>query len=206
MTASANRRAVLLPVLAAALVGGVLGVQVANGGGDFVPARSPDPCAVGDVTSVSTGIEGLGERVVLLGLDGAACRLGMTREALILQLVTPGRRSDAEINALHAGLLGAVDKMKAAGTLPPASDYTDEAVDNADLNGFVKLLIKALPDSVIDAALKTDDVLKRTINNLDLRTLLADVNDPDELRRRINDAVTAAVRESLIDRLHDLLP
>lgn len=206
MTPAVNWRAALLPVLAAALVGGVLGTQLANGGGDFVPARSVDPCAVSDVTSVSTGIEGLGERVVLLGLDGAACRLGMTREALILQLATPGTRSDAEIHALHAGLLGAVDKMKAAGTLPPASDFTDEAVDNADLNGIVKFLIKALPDSVIDAALKTDDVLKRTIDNLDLRAVLAELNDPDELRRRINDAVTQAVKDSLIDRLRDLLP
>jgi len=206
MTSAMKWRAVLLPVLAAALVGGVLGVQVANGGGDFVPARSADPCTVRDVTSVSSGIDGLGERVVLLGLDGAACRLDITREALILQLATPGTRSDAEINALRAGLLGAVDKMKAAGTLPPASDYSDEAVDNSDLNGFVKFLIKALPDSVIDGALKADDVLKRTINNLDLRAVLADLNDPDELRGRINDAVTQAVKDSLIDRLHDLLP
>ena len=199
-------RAVLLPALAAALVGGVLGVQLANGGGDFVPARSSNPCAVRDVTSVSPGIEGLGERVVLLGLDGAACRLGMTREALILQLATPGTRSNAEINALRAGLLGAVNKMKAAGTLPPASDFTDEAVDNSDLNGIVKFLIKALPDSVVDAALKTDDVLRRTISNLDLRAVLGELNDPDELSRRINDAVTQAVKDSLIDRLRDLLP
>lgn len=206
MTAAVNRRAVLLPVLAAALVGGVLGVQVAHGGGDFVPARAADPCAVRDVKSVSTGIDGLAERVVLLGLDGAACRLGMTREALILQLAAPGTRSDAEINALHAGLLGAVDKMKAAGTLPPVSDFSDEAVDNSDLNSFLKYLIKALPDSVIDGALKTDDVLKRTINNLDLRAVLADLNDPDELRGRINDAVTQAVKDALVDRLHDLLP
>ena len=202
MTSAAKLRATLLPVLAAALVGGVLGVQVANGGGDFVPARSADPCTVRDVTTVSSGIEGLGERVVLLGLDGAACRLHVTREALILQLATPGKRSDAD----RRGILGAVDKMKAAGTLPPASDYSDEAVDNADLNGFVKFLIKALPDSVIDAALKTDDVLKRTITNLDLRTVLADLNDPDELRRRINDAVTQAVKDSLVDRLQDLVP
>lgn len=206
MTSAMKWRAVLLPVLAAALVGGVLGVEVANGGGDFVPARSADPCTVRDVTSVSSGIEGLGERVVLLGLDGAACRLDMTREALILQLATPGTRSEAEITALRAGLLGAVDKMKAAGTLPPASDYSDEAVDSSDLNGFVKFLIKALPDSVIDGALKTDDVLKRTINNLDLRAVLTELNDPDELRARINDAVTQAVKDSLIDRLHDLLP
>lgn len=196
----------LLPLLAAALVGGVLGVQVANGGGDFVPARAADPCTVRDVTSVSTGIDALGERVVLLGLDGAACRLGMTREELILQLATPGPRSATEIHALRAGLLGAVDKMKAAGTLPPASDFTGEAVDNSSLNTFVKLLVKALPDSVVDTALKTDDVLRRTINNLDLRAVLAELNSPDELSHRINDAVTQAVKDSLIDRLRDLVP
>jgi hypothetical protein len=201
-----NRRAALLPVLAAALVSGVLGVQVANGGGDFVPARPADPCTVRDVTSVSSGIDGLTERLVVLGLDGAACRLGVTREALVLDLAMPGKRTPAEINALRAGLLGAVDRMKAAGTLPPASDLSDEALDNADLPGFVKFLIRALPDSVINGALKTDDVLKRTINGLDLRTVLGDLDNPDELTRLINHAVTQAVKDSLVARLRDLLP
>jgi hypothetical protein len=206
MRAAVNWRALALPLLAAALIGGVLGIQIGSGGGDFIPARSADPCAVKDVTSVSSGIEGLTERVVLLGLDGAACRLGMTREALVLQLATPGRRTAAEINALRAGLLGAVSRMRAAGTLPPASDLADEAVDNSDLSGFVKFLIHALPDSVINAALKTDDVLKRTINGLDLRTVLADLDNPNELTRLINSAVTQAVKDSLVARLRDLLP
>jgi hypothetical protein len=59
---------------------------------------------------------------------------------------------------------------------------------------------------VVDSALKTDDVLKRTINNLDLRAVLAELNDPNELSHRINDAVTQAVKDSLIDRLRDLVP
>ena len=131
---------------------GVLGVQLANGGGDFAPARPAHPCAHRTVTSVSTGIEGLGERLVLLGLDGAACRLHVTREALVLEprrgrARPPTPRSDA----LRAGLLEAVDRMKADGTLPPASKLTDEALDNADLNDFVKAAIRALPDSLIDA-------------------------------------------------------
>src|SRR5207237_7411752 len=122
MTAAVNRRALVLPLLAAVLVSGVLGVQVASGGGEFVPARAADPCAARVVTSVSTGIEGLGERLVLLGLDAAACRLGRTREALILKLAQPGRRTDAQIDALRAGLLAAVSRLNAEGTLPPASD------------------------------------------------------------------------------------
>jgi hypothetical protein len=197
-------RALLLPIIAVALVSGVLAVHLANGGGDFVPARAADPCAPRAVTSVSSGIEGLGERLVLLGLDGAACRLGTTREALILRLAEPGKRTDAEIDALRAGLLGAVSRMHAEGTLPRASDLVDEAVDKSDLPGLVKAALRLVPDSLIDAALKTDDVLRRTIENLDLRDLLADVNDPDRVSHQINAAVTQAVKDALVARLRDL--
>jgi hypothetical protein len=194
-----------LPVVAAALVSGVLGVQVANGGGEFTPARAADPCAPRVVTSVSTGIDGLGERLVLLGLDGAACRLGRTREALILGLAIRGVASDAEVAALRAGLLGAVGRMQAEHTVPPASELADEALDNADLPGFVKALIRALPDSLLDGALKTDDVLRRTINNLDIRALLMDVQNPDAINERIDRAVTKAVKDSILARLRDLV-
>ncbi len=61
--------------------------------------------------------------------------------------------------------------MQDDGSLPPASELVDEALESADLNDFVKTLIRALPDSVVDAALKTDDVLTRAIEDLDLRTL-----------------------------------
>jgi hypothetical protein len=59
---------------------------------------------------------------------------------------------------------------------------------------------------VIDAALKTDDVLRRTVDGLDLREVLADLDNPDDLNRRISDAATQAVRDALVDRLRDLLP
>lgn len=206
MKPAVNLRAAALPVIAAALVSGVLGVQVANGGGDFAPARAADPCVNRVVTTISTGIEGLGERLVQLGLDGAACRLGMSREALVLELAQPGEPTDAQINALRAGLLGAVGRMKAEGTLPRASDLADEALDDADLPGFVKGLIRALPDSLLNGALKTDDVLRRTINGLDLRSLLGGLDNPDEITRQINAAVTKAVKDSLVARLRDLLP
>lgn len=200
-----NGRAAVLPVLAAALVSGVLGAELAHGGGHYAPLRTADPCAARVVTPVSTGIDGLTERLVLLGLDGAACRLGISREALTLQLAQPGRRTDAQIGAVRAGLLGAVDRMKADGTLPPASDLADDAVDRSDLNFFVKAAIRALPDSVINSALKTDDVLRRTIRNLDLRDVLSHLNDPGNLNAEIEAAVTKAVRDSLIARLRDLL-
>ncbi|MEP6599736.1 MAG: hypothetical protein ABJB98_09870 [Actinomycetota bacterium] len=206
MTLGARLRALALPLTAAALVSGVLGVQVASGGGDFAPVRPAQPCVQRTVTSVSTGIEGLGERLVLLGLDGAACRLAMTREALTLRLgQSNAPATDAQVDALRAGLLEAVDRMKADDTLPRASELTDEALANADLNGFIKAAIRALPDSLINAALKTDDVLRRAINDLDLRKLLANLNDSEDVTQQVNAAVTDAVKRSLVARLRDLL-
>ena len=198
-------RGAALPVLAAVAISGVLGVQLGNGGGQFTPLRPGDPCAVRMVSSVSTGIEALTERLVLLGLDGAACRLGLSREAFALQLARPGPRTAAQVNAVRAGLLRAVARMKADGTLPRSSSLVNEAVAGSKLNVFVKAAIRALPDSLIDKNLKTDDVLRRTINDLDLERLLSNLDDPDDLNTQITAAVTKAVKAALVARLRDLL-
>ena len=198
-------RLAALPAVALVLVSGVLGVQLANGGGAFEPLDPADPCVARTVTSRADGIDGLTERLVLLGIDGAACRLHVSREALTLELAQPGTRTDAEIDALRAGLHDAVRRMQADGTLPPISDFVDEALDNADLNGFLKAAIKALPDSLIDGALETDDVLDRTIDDLDLRSLLANLDDQDDLNRQVEAAITQSVKDALVDRLRDLL-
>jgi hypothetical protein len=195
-----------LPAVALVLVSGVLGVQVANGGGTFEPLQSADPCIARTVTSQADGMDGLTERLVLLGIDAAACRLDVSREALTLELAQPGPRTDAEIDALHQGLLDAVQQMKDDGTLPPASELVDEALDNAELNSFLEAAIRALPDSVVNSALKVDDVLIRTINDLDLRSILENLDNEQDLYDQINAAVTQAVKDSLADRLRDLLP
>ena len=150
-------------------------------------------------------MDGLTERLVLLGIDDAACTLGVSREALTLELAQPGPRTDEEIDALRGGLLSAVGRMQEDGSLPLASELVDEALDNADLNDFLKTVIRALPDSVIDAAVKTDDVLVRAINDLDLRTLLANLDDQNDLNAQVNAAVTQAVKDSLLARLDDIV-
>ena len=58
---------------------------------------------------------------------------------------------------------------------------------------------------MVDAALKTDDVLTRAIEDLDLRALLTNLDDQDDLNAQVEAAVTRAVRESLVARLRDLL-
>jgi hypothetical protein len=194
-----------LPVVALVLVSGVLGVQLANGGGTFEPLQPADPCVAREVTSEADGIDGLTEQLVLIGLDGAACQLGVSREALTLELAQSDDPTDEQVEALHDGLQAAVRRMDEEGTLPPASELVDEALDNADLNGFLEAAIRAMPDSLIDAALKTDDVLTRAIDDLDLRELLENVDDQDELDQQVEAAVTEAVKDSLVDRLTDLL-
>jgi hypothetical protein len=198
-------RVAVMPVAALALVAGVLGVQVANGGGTFEPLRPADACSERVVTSRAEGIEGLTERLVLLGITDAACRLGVGREELTLELAQPGERTDEQVDALREGLRAAVGRMAEDGTLPPASELLDEALESADLNGFLEAAIRAVPDSVVDSAIETDDVLVRAVDELDLRELLADVDDQEELDAQVEDAVTQAVKDSLADRLRDLL-
>lgn len=194
-----------LAVAALVLVGGVLSVQVAQGGGSFEPLKTADPCLERVVTSQADGIDGLTERLVLIGIDEAACALGVSREALTLELGQGGTRTDEEIDAVRDGLTAAVRRMEDDGTLPPSSELVDEALDNAELNRFLEVAIRALPDSVVDSALKTDDVLVRAIEDLDLREVLADLDDQESLNAQVEAAVTQAVKDSLVDRVQDLL-
>jgi hypothetical protein len=142
---------------------------------------------------------------VLLGLDGAGCELGLSREALTLELAESRTPTDAQVDALRTGLRAAVRRLDADGDLPPASALLDEALDSADLNALLERVLRALPDSVVDAALKTDDVLLRAVDDLDLRAVLADLDDQDELQRRVEAAVTQAVRDSLVERVRSLV-
>ncbi|WP_229051445.1 hypothetical protein [Aeromicrobium sp. Leaf350] len=194
-----------LPVLALVLVALVVGVQLGNGGGSYEPLKPADPCAEREVTSRAEGIEGLTEQLVLIGIDEAACTLQVSREELTLELARPGERNDAQVDALRDGLKTAVTRMKDDGTLPPASALVDEALESSDLNGFLKTAIRALPDGVIDAALKTDDVLTRAIDKLDLRDLLENLTSQADLEQQIGAAVEEAVKDSLRDRLRNLI-
>lgn len=202
---SALPRWVGLPIAALVLVIGVIGVQLANGGGAYEPLRPADACAERTATSRADGIDGLTERLVLLGISAAACDLGTSREALTLELAQSGDLTDVEIDALREGLRSAVTQMKDDSSLPPASELVDEALDTADLNGLLERALRAIPDSVINAALKTDDVLVRAIDDLDLRALLTNLDNQGDLEQQVEVAVTKAVKDSLAARVRDLV-
>ena len=113
--------ALLLELLvgAAALVGVELGKGAAGSVSPSIanPCRARPPFAGG-------GIDGVIQRIVLDGLDGAACRLGTSREELVLSLRSgtgvrlPHADRTAAEAAIRAGLLRSVDEAGSRGDIP----------------------------------------------------------------------------------------
>ena len=191
----------VLPLIAVLLVAGVLGVQIAAGGGDYAPHRPADPCVPRAVEPIPARLEPVAERIVLLGLDSAACRLGVSRERLVLGLADSRSLDPAESAALKAGLRDAVDRLDRERRLPKVSQLLPEALDQADLPGFVKTLIGAIPDSTVDNALPTGALLRRAVDELDVDRLVRDLDEPDRLEPAVRSAILKAARDQILDRL-----
>lgn len=78
---------------AAALGLSVPGVYLALGGGSYETSSVANPCDTREWRNPE-GAERVAEQIVLSTLDGVACEIGVTREALVLALATPESRSD----------------------------------------------------------------------------------------------------------------
>lgn len=190
-----------LPLIAVLLVAGVLGVQIAAGGGDYVPRRPADPCQPRPVPPIQAQMEAVAERVVLLGLDNAACRLGVSRERLVLSLAESRTVDPRTPAAIKAGLRQAVDRLDREGRLPKVSQVLPEALDQSDLPAIAKTVIRTLPDGVIDSALPTGALLQRAVGELDVDQVLQNLDDPDQLESAVRKAILQAARDEIVDRL-----
>ena len=195
-------RRVALPLIAVVLVTAVLGVQIAAGGGHYVPLRPANPCTPSPVPPIPPQLEPLAEQIVLLGLDSAACRLGISRERFVLALAETRTLDPHQSAALKAGLLDAVDQLDRQGRLPKVSQLLPQALDQANLPGIVKTIIEAIPDSVIDNLLPTAPLLRQTVNELDINRLLHQLNDPGQLNSALQSAILQAALRQILDRLH----
>ena len=100
---------------------------VALGGGGFEPAAVGDPCRTREWRDPG-GLQQVLEQVVLSGLDGAACDLGVSREELVLALRNDAAlerfadrhdiaAKDAE-DAISKALARSIDDAEEAGALP----------------------------------------------------------------------------------------
>jgi hypothetical protein len=117
-------------LVAGAVVASLLlvGVYLAAGGSSYAPEKTQDPCQPRPWRNPE-GLQQIAEQFSLSALDGAACKLGVTRETLARALATPQSRErfkkrygidDAKLaGAIRAGLVRAVDDAEEAGALSP---------------------------------------------------------------------------------------
>jgi len=106
----------------------LVGAYLLAGGASYAPAKPQDPCQP-RAWRDPEGLEQIAEQFSLSALDGAACKLGVSREELARALATEKSRdefteqhgiSEAELaRAIRAGLLRGVSDAEEAGALSP---------------------------------------------------------------------------------------
>ena len=81
------------------------------------------------------------------------------------------------------------------------SQLLPDALDRSGLPGIVKTLIGAIPASVVDSALPTGPLLRRTVDELDVNQLLRELGDPSQLQSTVRSAILQAALRQILDRL-----
>ena len=194
-------RRLALPLIAVLLVAAVLGVQVAAGGGHYAPLRPADPCTPRPIPPIPAQLEPLAEQIVLLGLDNAACRLGISRERLVLAVADTRTLNPKTTAALKAGLSDAVDRIDGDGRLPKVSQLLPQALDQSSLPGIAKTIIESIPNGLVDNLLPTGPLLRRTVDELDINGLLHELHDPGKLNSALQSAILQAALRQILNRL-----
>ena len=134
------------------LLGCLLAVAVALFGVELVDAdggvKIANPCKQRALFP-GHGIDATIQRVVLDGLDGAACRLHTSREQLVLSLRGTRKWDRRTIEkALRAGLLRAVDEAERRGDIP------------GFLAPLVRRVVKSAPiDKLVNGKISLRDLL-----------------------------------------------
>jgi hypothetical protein len=150
---NAERRSLLLvggAIVSAALL---LGIYLAAGGASYTPEKTQDPCKHRAWRNPE-GLQQIAEQFTLSALDGAACKLGVSRETLAQALATPQSRerfmkrydiTDAKLaKAVRAGLLRAVDDAEEAGALNPIlAEPLRETLKSIPLDQAIELINNA---------------------------------------------------------------
>lgn len=111
---------------------------------DFGTYEPADACAAGPDPFSGGGLDGLAQRSLLSGLNGAACELGVSREELVLTLdpdtnVAEHRWDAGTIErALKAGAKRAIDDADERDSLPGlVADGLKFAIDHAPLGRLI---------------------------------------------------------------------
>jgi hypothetical protein len=136
--------------LATAAAATLIVVYLALGGASYSPAKVADPC-VPRAWRNPHGVGAVAEQVVLSAIDGAACKLGVSREAIVLAFANRAslhrfarqhRITERRLELmLRAGLLRAVDDAERAGALDSTvADFVRGLVRRVPVGGLLDLL------------------------------------------------------------------
>jgi hypothetical protein len=141
----------MLGAIAASVV--LVVAYLAAGGASYAPAKTQDPCQH-RAWSNPEGLQEILQQFTLSALDGAACKLGVSRETLARALATQSAREefakryhvdDAELaQAIRAGLLRAVSDAEEAGDLfGPLGYAARQAIKSIPLDQAIELVHNA---------------------------------------------------------------
>jgi hypothetical protein len=121
----------------------LIAVELANGALDYGESEVADPCLERQAFP-GEGFQATVQRIVLNGLDGAACELNTTREELVLSL-DPELGRDVEWDrktlerAVRSGLLEAIDDAEARGSIGGLeASILREVVERAPLDWLIR--------------------------------------------------------------------
>ena len=132
--------AILAALLAAVLA--LVAIELGKGAAEEPGPKLANPCHARP--GRTGGFDATVQRIVLDGLDGAACRLHTTREKLVLSLAPETgvqRRWDEHMIevAVRAGLLEAVDRAERRGDIPGfAAPLLRQLVETAPLDRLIR--------------------------------------------------------------------
>jgi len=131
----------LIALLLAAVV--LVGVELGKGAVSYGSAKIENPCRTR--TFEGSGLDATVQRIVLDGLDGAACRLGVSREVLVLSLAGGGGFPHTNLDrariepALRAAMLEAVDRAEKRGEIPGfLAPLLRRAIESAPLDALIR--------------------------------------------------------------------
>lgn len=144
-------RVLVIGAVIASLV--LVGAYLAAGGSSYEPEKVQNPCNPRPWSNPQSLGE-IANQFTISALDGAACKLGVSRETLARALATPeGRKRFAEkygiddeklAKAIRAGLLRAVNDAEEAGALSPILAVPlRETLQNLPLDQAIELIQNA---------------------------------------------------------------
>jgi hypothetical protein len=117
-------------------------VYLALGGASYAPARVADPCAARDWRNPQ-GLQHTAEQIVLSALDGAACKLHVTREDMVLAFSS--RASLARFARQHHVSTQQLDELVRSGLMRSIDDAENAGALNSTVGDLLRGLVRRFP-------------------------------------------------------------